>query len=260
MFDHSATRRDFVLAAAGSLPLLALAHRPALAEPNSPGPTADEAIHQLEAAAGQRSLKGDFLPPAKTALVIIDMMNLFCDVKWMSGGSAESEDWLRGEFARIIPNLQLALEAFRKAGALVVHVVNAKWTREAREVVPYQRGRDYGLFDTERMSVIEPLKPQEGEILIRKVTSSAFTATGLDFMLRNAGIENVVLAGQYGSACVFYSLIQSREFGFQNYWLDDAILYGGASAKVLFRPLVGAYWARLATTGQIVRAIAGASP
>jgi hypothetical protein len=74
-------------------------------------------------------------------------------------------------------------------------------------------------------------------------------------MLRNAGIENVVLGGQFGSACVFYSLIQSREFGFNNYWLDDAILYGGESAKVIFEPLVGAYWARLATTDRMVGAL-----
>lgn len=133
--------------------------------------------------------------------------------------------------------------------------MNAKWTEEGREVVRYQRGRDYDLFDTNQMSVIDALKPQPGELQIRKVTSSAFTATGLEFMLRNAAIDNVVLTGQYGSACVFYSLIQSREFGFNNYWVDDAILYDGDGAKSIFRPLVGAYWARLSSSRQLVRAL-----
>ena len=44
----------------------------------------------------------------------------------------------------------------------------------------------------------------------------AFTGTGLDFMLRNADITDVLLTGTWGSACVFYTLIQSREFGFRN--------------------------------------------
>lgn len=68
-----------------------------------------------------------------------------------------------------------------------------------------------------------------------------------------------MLGGQFGSACVFYSLIQSREFGFDNYWLDDAILYGGENSEIVFRPLVGAYWATLASADDMVRAISAAS-
>jgi len=259
---HSMNRRDFSLKAAyaGVLPAIAATGSwgsAKAAESNQEvNESATHAIDLLNRTAHDRSLKDeDVLPPNKTALIIIDMMNLFCDPKWMSGGNAQTEAWLIEEFATIIPNLQQALEAFRKAKGLVVHVVNAKWTLDGREVVPYQRGRDYDLFDTERMSVIDALRPRPGEIQIRKVASSAFTATGLDFMLRNAGIEHVVLGGQYGSACVFYTLIQSREFGFNNYWMDDAILYGGEHSRTVFRPMACAYWARLATTDQVVRAL-----
>ncbi len=195
------------------------------------------------------------LPPDRTALIIIDMMNRFCDPKWLSGGNPEREREIAGVLDQIIPKLQMALEAFRKTGGLIVHVVNAKWTQEGREVVSYQRGRDYDLFDTPAMSVVEPLAPRQGEIVVRKVASSAFTGTGLDFLLRNAGIEHVVLSGQFGSACVFYSLIQSREFGFKNVWLEDAILYGSEALKPLFLTLVGHMWARLASTEEVVRAL-----
>ncbi len=196
------------------------------------------------------------LPPDRTALIIIDMMNRFCDARWLSGGNPVREREIAGALDRIIPNLQTTLEAFRRTGGLVVHVVNAKWTQEGREVVPYQRGRDYDLFDTPAMSVIEPLTPRPGEIVVRKVASSAFTGTGLDFLLRNAGIEQVVLSGQYGSACVFYSLIQSREFGFRNIWLEDGIHYGSEASRPLFLALVGHMWARLASTEEVVRALA----
>ena len=228
--------------------------------PSSVAATNDDLVmhsfSQLRARAEARRLAGgEALAATETALIIVDMMNLFCDPVWMSGGSPDEERRLKGVFARIVPNIQETLQAFRRVNALVVHVTNAKWTREGREVVPYQRRRDYGLFDSERMSVIDALKPVAGEIQIRKVTSSAFTATGLDFLLRNAGIRNVVLCGQYGNACVFYSLIQSRELGFDSYWLEDAMLYGNASSRLIFEPLIGAKWARLVTTQTVVGAV-----
>ena len=205
--------------------------------------------------ATKRLEPGETLPADRTALIIIDMMNRFCDPKWLAGGNPERAREIAGLLDGIIPNIRTTMEAFRKAGGLVVHVVNAKWTQDGREVVSYQRGRDYDLFDTPAMSVIDALAPRPGEIVVRKVASSAFTGTGLDFLLRNAEVENVVLSGQYGSACVFYSLIQSREFGFRNIWLEDGILYGSEASKPLFLMLVGHMWARLATTQEVVRAL-----
>lgn len=195
------------------------------------------------------------LPSRKTALVIIDMMNLFCDPEFLANGNSQREKWFALELENVVRCIQGVLERFRDAQAMVVHVVNAKWTKEAREAVPYQRDRDYSLFDTFKMSVIEPLKPTPGEIIIRKVTSSAFTGTGFDFLLNNARIENVVLCGQYGDACVFYTLIQSREFGFTNYYVEDAILFSDQASKDLFISLVGSRWATLATAKEIERAI-----
>ncbi len=197
------------------------------------------------------------LPAEKTALVIVDMMRRFCDPAWLSGGNAESERWFSSELKTVIPNLRSILDAFRASGGLVVHVVNAKWTAEAREAVPYQRGRDYDYFDSHAMSVVDDLAPQRDEIIVRKLTSSTFTGTGLDYMLNNAGIKNVVLTGQYGGACVFYSLIQSREYGFTNYWPSDAILHASALDQAMITPLVGTRWATLATSAQIVRAVTG---
>ncbi len=197
------------------------------------------------------------LPPEKTALIIVDMMRRFCDPAWLSGGNTESERWFTSKLQTVIPNLRAILDAFRAAGGLVVHVVNAKWTAAAREAVPYQRGREYDYFDSHAMSVVDELAPQRDEIIVRKLTSSAFTGTGLDYMLNNAGIRNVVLTGQYGGACVFYSLIQSREYGFTNYWPTDAILHASALDQAMITPLVGTRWATLATAAQISQAVTG---
>ena len=64
-------------------------------------------------------------------------------------------------------------------------------------------------------------------------------------------IVGVVLAGQFGDACVFYTLIQSREYGFKNYWVEDAILYQTRSLKNVMPPLIGSRWAKLTNARQL---------
>jgi ureidoacrylate peracid hydrolase len=203
-----------------------------------------------------------FLPSARlsaetAALVIVDMMNSFCDPGWLAQGGPEPQEWYAQELAAVIPNIQRLLNAFRQVGAMIVHVVTGKRTSSGRELVAYMRGRDYDLFDTRAMSVIEPLAPIPGEVVIRKSASSAFTGTGLDYLLRNAGIQNLALCGQYGNACVFYTLIQSREYGFENYWVEDALLYGSADAKALVVPLIGSQWAILVNADALSAALEG---
>ena len=202
----------------------------------------------------------------RTALIIIDMNNHFCDPQaWAEDdmqfnlpepyGSEERVRYFSQELERIIPNIQTALSTFRSAGALIVHVTMGKWTVDARDMVGYMHGRNYDFFDSPATSIIKALQPIAGEIQIRKSASSAFTGTGLEFMLRNAGIERVVLCGQLGNGCVLYTLIQSREYGFQNYWVNDAIHYQGQPFADLVPMLVGSRWAKLVETRQLAAAL-----
>ena len=208
----------------------------------------------------QRIAEDEVLEPEKTALVIIDMMNRFCNPVWLAQGNHQKAEWFARELDYVIPNVTDALHMFRAAGALVVHAVCARWTLDKRDAPLHMRERDYDLFDSPAMSVIDQLAPLPGELLVRKTTGSVFTGTGLEYLLHNAGIENLVLCGQYGSACVFYSLIQSREFGFKKrLWLEDCILYGNETSKHLFPALVGQHWAILANRDEVARVLAPAT-
>ena len=208
----------------------------------------------------QRIGEDEVLEPEKTALVIIDMMNRFCNPVWLAQGNHQKAEWFARELDYVIPNVTDALHMFREAGALIVHAVCARWTLDARDAPLHMRDRDYDLFDSPAMSVIDQLAPLPGELLVRKTTGSVFTGTGLEYLLHNAGIENLVLCGQYGSACVFYSLIQSREFGFKKrLWLEDCILYGNETSKHLFPALVGQHWAILANRDEVARVLAPAT-
>ena len=195
------------------------------------------------------------LDPRGTALIIIDMMNLFCDPVWLAGGSEEGARYFAAELPRAASNIHELLQACRDTGALVAHVINGRWTPEGREVAPYQRAWEHGCFDTAPLTPIESLAPQPGEIIVRKVASCAFTATGLEYMLRNAGITNVIIAGQFGSACCLYSLIHSREAGFDSIWAEDAIVYASEQYKQALGPIIGASWATIGETPPLAEAL-----
>lgn len=201
--------------------------------------------------------ESDQLPADKSALIIVDMSNRFCDPVWLSKniptgeGQEERYKWYVKELPLVIDGCKVALEMFRRVNATVVHVITGRLTVEGRELVPYMHQRDYDLADSEVMSVIDTLVPVTGEVLIRKPASSSFTGTGLDYLLRNVGVEHVVLAGQFGDACVLYTLIQSREYGFKNYWLEDSVLYQTKVLKNVMPPLIGSRWAKLTNTRQL---------
>ncbi len=207
-----------------------------------------------------RLSEADRLPTDKTALIIVDMINRFCDLDWWAQGNTGLKDaegqqvrraFFETELAEIIPRIRVVLKAFREVGGTVVHIETARHTTDGRDLVAYMQDRDYGLIGSEPMSVIDELAPIEGEIMIRKPASSSFTGTGLDFLLRNAGIEQVVLCGQFGDACVFYTLIQSREFGYGNSWVEDAVLYQSQGMKDVMPRLIGSRWANLVRAEQL---------
>ena len=202
----------------------------------------------------------DRLPADQTALIIVDMINRFCDLDWWAKGSTGLKDaegqhvrraFFEKELAEIIPRIGVVLEVFRNSGGTVVHIETARHTTDGRDLVAYMHDRDYGLAGSKPMSVIEELAPIEGEIVIRKPASSSFTGTGLDFLLRNAGIKHVVLCGQFGDACVFYTLIQSREFGYRNAWVEDGVLYQSQGMKDIMPCLIGSRWADLVRADQL---------
>lgn len=206
-----------------------------------------------------RLSEADRLPPDRTALIIVDMMNRFCDPDWWVTGQTglraealeERRAFFEKELAEIIPRIRRVLDVFREAGGTVVFMEMARRTKDGRDMVPYMKGRDYDMAGSKPMSVIDELAPVEGEMVIQKPTSSSFTGTGLDFMLRNAGIEHVVLCGQFGDACVFYTLIQSREYGYKNSWVEDAVLYQTQGTKDIMPCLIGSRWADLVKAEQL---------
>ena len=142
------------------------------------------------------------IEPPTTALVLVDVHRFACDP---AGGlvrrvRAGTEDPRAADYyARVraaIPNIARLLDAARTAGCLIMFARTAAHTPDGRDLSP--RARSLGAFPvlgTPDAEWIPEASPRAGEIVVNKPAAGVCTGTGVDELLRNAGIRTVVLAG-----------------------------------------------------------------
>ena len=97
----------------------------------------------------------------------------------------------------------------------------ARLVRDARDVEliyvndnyeDYTATRDdlvRGALDGSRPDLIEPIVPPDGVDFLQKARHSAFYSTALDHLLRERGIETLVLTGQVTEQCILYTALDA---------------------------------------------------
>ncbi len=160
---------------------------------------------------------------SKTALFVMDFQNDIVDPKGMFGAQGLADKVAQ---ANAIPNTAKALAAARKAGMMVVHVAVA-YRPGHPEVVEgaalFQSMKDgNALVEGTWGAEFHPdLQPAEGEIVATKRGVSAFAGTDVELVMRNRGIENVVLTGIATSFVVEGTARHAVDLGIPVIVLDD---------------------------------------
>ena len=170
-------------------------------------------------------------PPARTALVVIDMQRDFIEPGGF--GAALGNDVT--QLARIVPAVAALLAFARSRNMLVVH------TRESHlpdlsDCPPTKRQRgDPGMRigDSGAMGrilvrgepgnqIVAELTPLAGEMVIDKPGKGAFHATGLQAMLDERGISHLLLAGVTTEVCVQTTMREANDRGYECLLVEDA--------------------------------------
>ncbi|MFP4126481.1 MAG: cysteine hydrolase family protein [Alphaproteobacteria bacterium] len=171
------------------------------------------------------------LDPAATALLLIDMQRDFLE----PGGFGET---LGNDVRRLAPAVdgcRRALDVARAAGLLVVHtreghrpdLADAPAAKLARGV-PSLRIGDEGpmgriLVRGEAGHDIVPvLAPVAGEPVIDKPGKGAFYQTDLDLVLRNRGVDTLLVGGVTTEVCVHTTIRDANDRGYRCVALADA--------------------------------------
>ncbi|KWV58215.1 isochorismatase [Bradyrhizobium macuxiense] len=170
------------------------------------------------------------LNPKQSALLFIDVQN-FCVRR--DGGEFKdvSDAEIAGKygyyFDRLknlaIPNMQRLQEAFRAAGIEVLYTTIESLTKDGRD-----RSLDYKItgFNVPKGSwdgkVIDEIAPGDDEIVLPKSSSSVFVSTHVDYLLRNLGVKQLVLAGLVTDQCVESAVRDACDLGYLVTLVPDA--------------------------------------
>jgi nicotinamidase-related amidase len=112
---------------------------------------------------------------------------------------------------------QLA-QAFRASGRVVV-LVNVAGVAPGRT----EAGRRNLAFPPDWMELVPELDQQPGDLLVTKHRVGAFIGTGLDAMLRERGVTQVVLAGVSTSSGVEATARSAYDYGYHVALVVDAM-------------------------------------
>jgi nicotinamidase-related amidase len=128
-----------------------------------------------------------------------------------------------GPIAHVVPNAAALAKAFR-AHDLPVVLVNVTGRAPGRTDADSRGNRGgTGAFPAGWADIVDELERQPGDHLITKRRRSAFHDTGLDTLLRDLGVTQVVLAGVSTSSGVESTARSGYDYGYHVVLATDAI-------------------------------------
>jgi len=170
------------------------------------------------------------LDPAQSALLFIDVQNFNVTAAGgeYAGLSPEAVEARYGWHFRLleretIPNMQRLQAACRTAGIEVLYTTIESLTKDGRD-----RSLDYKItgFNVPKGSwdgkVIDAIAPADDEIWLPKTSSSVFVSTHVDYILRNLGVRQLVLAGLLTDQCVESAIRDACDLGYLVTQVTDA--------------------------------------
>ena len=170
------------------------------------------------------------LVPERAALLFIDVQNFSCHpdgAEWAAMDATElaekKEPFLRIMREEVLPRMRRLQEACRGAGIEVMYTTIESLTKDGRD-----RSLDYKItgFNVPKGAwdgrVVDEIAPGEDEIVLPKSSSSVFVSTNIDYILRNLGVQQLVVSGVLTDQCVESAIRDACDLGYLVTQVTDA--------------------------------------
>ncbi len=184
------------------------------------------------------------LPPidvqwGRTALVIIDMQ--YHDAHAEQGVVAALEKLYPGSTAyyaarldTVVPAIRRLLDYARAGGLEIIHLVVGSDYQDLRDFNARMRAwildlqeragmADFYWTQSPTYRILEPLAPAEGETVFRKRSFGAFNSTNFENLLREMGIDTLLVTGCVTNYCVETTVRDAADRGFSCVVVDEAV-------------------------------------
>jgi len=144
----------------------------------------------------------------KPALLVIDMLEEFVHGRLRSPGASA-----------IIPVIKALVDAARRRRVPVIYLADHHYPFDHE----LQIWGPHALYNDPGSEIIRELKPEEGDIVLYKRSYSGFRETGLDYILRDLGIDTLILTGIHTHICVLHTAIDAFYNRYKVIVVEDAV-------------------------------------
>lgn len=177
--------------------------------------TGDE---RMEAARKELDALPPWWQPGAMALLLVDLQQGTC-----GDAQPQPRPAFDAQFrAHTLPAAQRALAAARQAHLEVIHTVIANLTADGRDrSLDYKRCSMGFAPGSRAAQVIPELAPVADELVLAKSSSSPFSSTTLDYLLRNLGIRTLVVIGLLTDQCIDHTVKDAADRGYRVVCLSD---------------------------------------
>ncbi len=202
--------------------------------------------------------------PDRAALLFIDVQNFSCHrdgAEWDTMTAAElvenRDPFLAQMRDQVLPRMQALQAAARKAGVEVMYTTIESLTLDGRD-----RSLDYKItgFNVPKGSwdgrVVDEIAPGPDEIVLPKSSSSVFVSPHIDYLLRNLGVQQLILSGVLTDQCVESAIRDACDLGYLVTQVTDACATFSDARQVASLSAIKGY-CRQVTTAQLVAELGG---
>jgi nicotinamidase-related amidase len=148
---------------------------------------------------------------SKTALIVVDMINSY---------DFEDAQQLRTSVERALPCMVDLVERAREQDVRTIYVNDnyGAWQKGRDELVQEVLAGGFP-------ELVEPIAPGDDVDFVVKARHSTFYETPLEYLLRQAEINRLILVGQVTEQCILYSALDAYIRHFEVHVPPDAVAH-----------------------------------
>ncbi|MEQ8666830.1 MAG: isochorismatase family cysteine hydrolase [Rhodospirillales bacterium] len=159
------------------------------------------------------------LDPSRTAVLVVDAQMS----EYNEETRAQKPEYYEAIETRALPGIRKLIGAARPKGIEIVYTVIESLTKNGRD-----RSLDHKMSGihvpkgSPLAKMMPGIEPEDDDIVLPKTSSGVFNSTNAEYVLRNLGIENVVVCGFLTDQCVDMTVRDGADKGFYMICCSDA--------------------------------------